>query len=158
MESHYTGENLIPGEIEKTPMEVPIRLMGQANFQRSSLTVNNGRYYVDTSPSKVAQSQQANVKLWNVFRKGGTYYIFQVFAKTTTKQTYDIYVGTGFYPTDPNELWLTRVELPSSYIFQRQGKISSRPWCPITRRPVSSPSLWTWAAFRISSKKPPTRR
>ena len=115
-------ENLIPGEIEKTPLGVPIRLMGQANFQRSSLTVNNGRYYVDTSPSKAAQSQQANVKLWNVFRKGGKYYIFQVFAKATTKQTYDIYVGTGFDPTDPNELWLTRVELPSSYIFSDKGK------------------------------------
>ena len=93
-------ENLIPGEIETSPKGVPIRLMGQATFQRSSLTVNNGRYYVDTSPSLAAQKAvnppQNNIKLFNVFRKGGKYYVFLLFAKATTKQTYDIYVGTGF--------------------------------------------------------------
>ena len=117
-------ENLIPGE--NAPMGVPIRLMGQANFQRSSLTVNNGRYYIDTSPSLVAQqsvnSPAKNVTLWNVFQKGQKYYVFLVFAKPTTKQTYDIYVGTGFDPTDANQLWLTRVDLPSSYIFSDKGK------------------------------------
>ncbi len=110
-------ENLIPGETSSTG--VPIRLMGQATFQRSSLTVNNGRYYVDTSPSKTAQSQQPNIKSWNVFRKGGKYYVFLLFAKSTTKQTYDIYVGTGFDKTKMDQLWLTRVQLPSSYEFQR---------------------------------------
>jgi hypothetical protein len=109
-------ENLIPGEPVGTG--IPIRLMGQANFQRSSLTVNNGRYYIDTSPSKVAQKKQGNITLLNVFRKGGTYYVFQVFAKKTTKQTYDIYVGTGFDKTDIDQLWLTRVKLPSAYEFQ----------------------------------------
>jgi hypothetical protein len=117
-------ENLIPGET--SALGVPIRLMGQANFQRSSLTVNNGRYYVDTSPSLAAQMAvnppAKNVKLWNVFRKGGKYYFFQVFAKATTKQTYDIYVGTGFNPKDQNQLWLTRVDLPSSYIFHDKGE------------------------------------
>ncbi|MGA7870295.1 MAG: G8 domain-containing protein [Candidatus Binatus sp.] len=115
-------ENLIPKEIETSPMGIPIRLMGQANFQRSSLTVNNGRYYVDTSPSKTAQSQQSNVKLWNVFQKGGKYYVFLVFAKATTKQTYDIYVGKGFKRDNPAQLWLTRVKLPSSYEFDDKGK------------------------------------
>jgi hypothetical protein len=96
--------------------------MGQATFQRSSLTVNNGRYYVDTSPSLAAQKAVNpplnNIKLFNVFRKGGRYYVFLLFAKATTKQTYDIYVGTGFKKSDINELWLTRVHLPSSYEFQ----------------------------------------
>jgi hypothetical protein len=109
-------ENLIPGET--AGMGVPIRLMGQATFQRSSLTVNNGRYYIDTSPSKVAQSKQGNINLFNVFHKNGTYYVFLVFAKPTTKQTYDIYVGTGFDKTDKDQLWLSRVKLPSSYEFQ----------------------------------------
>ncbi len=67
-------ENLIPGEPVGTG--VPIRLMGQATFQRSSLTVNNGRYYIDTSPSKGAQTKQGNITLLNVFRSGGTYYVF----------------------------------------------------------------------------------
>ena len=115
-------ENLIPGEIETSPMGVPIRLMGQATFQRSSLTVNNGRYYIDTSASLAAQQAvnppKKNIKLYNVFRKGGTYYTFLLFAKTTTKQTYDIYVGTGFDKTKMDQLWLTRVQLPSSYEFQ----------------------------------------
>lgn len=109
-------ENLIPGETVGTG--IPIRLMGQANFQRSSLTVNNGRYYIDTSPSQAAQKKQGNIKLLNVFRNGGTYYVFQVFAKKTTKQAYDIYVGTGFDKTNINQLWLTRVKLPSAYEFQ----------------------------------------
>ncbi|MFZ0680711.1 G8 domain-containing protein [Candidatus Binatus sp.] len=115
-------ENLIPGEIETSPMGVPIRLMGQATFQRSSLTVNNGRYYIDTSASLAAQQAvnppKNNIKLYNVFRKGGSYYTFLLFAKTTTKQTYDIYVGTGFDKTKMDQLWLTRVQLPSSYEFQ----------------------------------------
>ncbi len=125
-------ENLIPGEIEKSPMGVPIRLMGQATFQRSSLTVNNGRYYIDTSASLAAQKAvnppQNNIKLWNVFRKGGKYYVFLLFAKPKTantpgtKQTYDIYVGTGFDPKDSNQLWLTQVNLPSSYIFKDEGQ------------------------------------
>ena len=109
-------ENLIPGEPVGTG--VPIRLMGQATFQRSSLTVNNGRYYIDTSPSKAAQKKQGNITLLNVFRSGGTYYVFQVFAKKTTKQTYDIYVGKNFDKTDIKQLWLTRVQLPSAYEFQ----------------------------------------
>jgi hypothetical protein len=92
--------------------------MGQATFQRSSLTVNNGRYYIDTSPSKAAQTKQGNITLLNVFRSGGTYYVFQVFAKKTTKQTYDIYVGKNFDQTDIKQLWLTRVQLPSAYEFQ----------------------------------------
>jgi hypothetical protein len=121
-------ENLIPGEIDTSPKGVPIRLMGQATFQRSSLTVNNGRYYVDTSPSLAAQKAAnpvtKNVTLFNVFRKGGTYYVFLLFAKPKTantpgtKQTYDIYVGTGFDKTTTDQLWLTRVQLPSSYEFQ----------------------------------------
>ena len=113
-------ENLIPGEIETSPMGVPIRLMGQANFQRSSLTVNNGRYYIDTSPSLAAQKAiQSNISLFNVFRKHGSYYVFLLFAKPTTKQTYDIYVGPGFDKTKMDDLWLTRVKLPSSYEFQK---------------------------------------
>ncbi len=112
-------ENLIPSETSTTG--VPIRLMGQATWQRSSLTVNNGRYYVDTSSSLAAQKAtnppQKNISLYNVFRKGDSYYVFLVFAKPSTKQTYDVYVGTGFDPTDINQLWLTQVELPSSYEF-----------------------------------------
>jgi hypothetical protein len=62
--------------------------------------------------------------LFNVFRKGGKYYVFLLFAKPKTantpgtKQTYDIYVGTGFDKTKMDQLWLTRVQLPSSYEFQ----------------------------------------
>src|SRR5208337_2807825 len=73
-----------------------IRLMGQSEFQRSSLTTNNNTYYVDTSPSLSAQqTRYAAITHYNAFQKDQTYYLFLLFAKSTTRQTYDIFVGTN---------------------------------------------------------------
>jgi hypothetical protein len=122
-------ENLLSGETSA----VPIRLMGQDKFQRSSLTTNNNRYFIDTTPSlKVQDTPSGNfpINYINVFLPGKTYYVFLLFAKGTTtqtkaatKQTYDLYVGKGFDPADTNQLWLTRVELPSAYNFKKAGPI-----------------------------------
>ncbi len=49
--------------------------------------------------------------------------MFLLFAKSTTKQTYDLYVGPKFDATDQNQLWLTRVQLPSEYNFSKDGPI-----------------------------------
>jgi hypothetical protein len=68
-------------------------MAGQATAQRSSLTVNNGRYYVDTT---VSAAQQQPAGQHSVFQGGQTYYTMILFAKPSTHQTYQLYVGPGF--------------------------------------------------------------
>ena len=79
--------------MEETP-NAAIRMAGQSTAQRSTLTVNHGRYYVDTTVSAADQSSVASNL--NVFDPGQAYYTFLLFAKPTTQQTYDLYVGPGF--------------------------------------------------------------
>lgn len=79
-------------------------MMGMNFFQRSNLTANNGKYYIDTTVSKEDQKDgilhlpDQRISL-NVFEGGETYYVLFLFAQESTKQTYLIYVGDGF---DPN--------------------------------------------------------
>jgi hypothetical protein len=107
------------------------RMAGTANYQRSILTVNGGTYYIDTN---VSQTQQRNSRALgidsdkastyvecenkpigncqprsvNVFQGGQTYYVFFVYAKGSTQQTYQVYVGDGFDPqTDINMIRMT---------------------------------------------------
>ena len=84
-----------------------IRMMGQETGQRSSLTVNHGTYYFDTSVARQTQLSQGCVSrdsdnpcVINVFKPNQTYYLFLIFAKPTTEQTYRFYVGdnTDFDP------------------------------------------------------------
>ena len=84
-----------------------IRMAGQAIAQRSSLTVNHGNYYIDTTVSEARQRKVPN-NLINEFKGGHTYYAFLLFAKPqpddptkdppATKQSYQMYVGPGFNP------------------------------------------------------------
>jgi hypothetical protein len=75
-----------------------IRMSGQATAQRSSLTVNHGRYYIDTTQTS-AQQDAVNARMHTTFEAGGTYYTMLLFAKPTTVQTYQYYVGPGFDPS-----------------------------------------------------------
>ncbi|MEO7064410.1 MAG: hypothetical protein ABI082_11650, partial [Dokdonella sp.] len=93
-----------------------MRMMGQSTGQRGSLTVNHGTYYVDTAVSKERQlkgdtptSKAACAKreklnqspcVINVFQPNQTYYLFLLYAKADTQQTYRFYVGdnTDFDP------------------------------------------------------------
>jgi len=88
-----------------------IRMGGQATGQRSTLSLNHGAYYIDTTQDCTAQggcpkclqvdpnNQNLCVKYdgspWfpTVFLGGHTYYVYFIYAKDTMKQTYDIYVG-----------------------------------------------------------------
>ena len=86
------------------PAAVPtpsIRLMGQDQAQRSGLTVNNATYYIDTTLNAAGQKSPPNTTTSNVFEKNHTYYTYLLFAKPTTKQTYQLYVGKDatFDPT-----------------------------------------------------------
>jgi hypothetical protein len=66
-----------------------IRMMGQATGQRSTMTVNHGNYYIDTT---LSASDQA-VEDKNVFLAGQPYYIYLLYATEKTKQTYSMYIG-----------------------------------------------------------------
>ncbi|MGA3317101.1 MAG: hypothetical protein ABSC64_11765 [Candidatus Korobacteraceae bacterium] len=107
-------EYLTDEEYKVNPRPQPeIRMMGQATAQRSTLTLNQGAYYIDTtqtcaeqggaqglcpvckpntdgSPGCSSDPGSANP---TIFLPGRTYYVFFLYAKPTTHQTYDIYVG-----------------------------------------------------------------
>ncbi|HSC33830.1 MAG TPA: pentapeptide repeat-containing protein, partial [Thermodesulfobacteriota bacterium] len=68
-----------------------IRMAGMDLFQRSMMTLNNATYYIDTTVSQTEQAKTAS--RLNVFKTGDTYYVFFLYAKPETKQTYQIYVG-----------------------------------------------------------------
>jgi hypothetical protein len=78
-----------------------IRMSGMKINQRGTLTANHGKYYIDTSVSESTQKSQyftasKEPPFVNVFRKGQTYNVFFVYAKSTLQQTYQIYVGKDF--------------------------------------------------------------
>lgn len=83
-----------------------MRMAGTVSVQRQTMTVNNGLYYFDTS---VPASQQRLEGFSNVneFIRGKEYTVFLVFAKNTTKQTYQFYVGNAKAKFSP-----TRVGIP----------------------------------------------
>ena len=66
---------------EKAKEERPfIKMAGQSTRQRSTLTPNNGKFYVDTTVSYA--KQKAASRYINEFREGEKYYLFLLFAKT----------------------------------------------------------------------------
>jgi hypothetical protein len=123
---------------------------------RETLTVNNGLYYMDTAvplemqkdkrddpqhPDKITShgenyNQQAGPKasldsFGNVFQPKETYYVFFLYAKNTTRQTYQIYVGK-----DPKggSVKPARVEIPNTTLIAK-SEDAAQPWViPDTRR------------------------
>jgi hypothetical protein len=83
------------GNPNLSPLEQSKRMMGQSDYQRSSLSVNHGSYYIDTTVSKQKQ-QGAGATAVNVFTKGQTYYLFFLYANADTTQKYTLYVGKNF--------------------------------------------------------------
>lgn len=69
-----------------------VRMMQQAIWQRNNLTVNHGKFYIDTTATQKKQQDSGASKL-NVFRAGETYHVFLIYAKPTTKQTYQMFIG-----------------------------------------------------------------
>jgi hypothetical protein len=81
-----------------------IRMAGMDKAVRETLTINNGTYYLDTTvPYEMQNSERFNKAgniFFNVFEGGQTYHVFFVYAKKTTKQTYQIYLGTQAKASD----------------------------------------------------------
>jgi cell migration-inducing and hyaluronan-binding protein len=95
-----------------------VRMGGQAAYQRSTLTVNHGTYYLDTTvprdiqwgkgsgqpgepfttvtPCQITDVDHCHPRSVNVFEEDKTYYVYFLYAKRATKQTYQIYVGRDF--------------------------------------------------------------
>ncbi len=101
-------EYLTQQELDQTARP-QIRMMGQQGGQRSTLSINHGRYYIDTSQGCTSQGgcpvceqrndknpdacdRYSNTQNPSIFLKGHTYFVYFIYATEKTKQTYDIYV------------------------------------------------------------------
>lgn len=102
-----------------------VRMAGMNLGQRSVLTVNNGRYYIDTTISQDYQQKSnelmpdtAGSRFINVFQGGKSYYLFFLFAKHDMKQTYEIYGGDGFTDASVSgvQVDVSTMPLPASAI------------------------------------------
>jgi len=117
---------MAPTNLTKRPA---IRMAGQGTGQRSTLTLNHAHYYIDTSLSQNAQAKlptfppkfpsDANplqVSNFNVFQGGQTYTVFFVFGKTSTKQSYSLYIGTGLSQPQAQAVMVpARVVVPGQF-------------------------------------------
>jgi cell migration-inducing and hyaluronan-binding protein len=108
-----------------------IRMMGQSTAQRSTLSLNHGAYYLDTTQNCTSlggcpkcltvdpknpqrcQTYDGNPYNPSTFLGGHTYYVYFLYATVKTKQHYDIYVGPG---SSLSELNVTAVTMdPNTY-------------------------------------------
>ena len=81
-------------------------MMGGNLWQRSTLTANNGVYYLDTAAGPVKQMASP---FKNIFEASRTYYLLFVYATQTTHQVYQLWLGAGL-PMDyaDKNVFLTR--------------------------------------------------
>lgn len=103
----------------RMPTEKSIRMMGQNTGQRASLTVDHGTYYLDTTVSEATQlgagcqEPGSSICRVNVFKPNQSYYLFLIFAKPDTEQTYRFYVGdAGDF--DPSSIQMVRARLSTN--------------------------------------------
>jgi len=94
-----------------------IRMMGQSLGQRSSLTMNHGNYYIDTTVSAAAQAASPGsgtvpVNNLNVFAAGQPYYFYVLYSKPTLHQTYSLYIGTNLASSDALAAVVTGIVTP----------------------------------------------
>ena len=103
---------------QSNPAQYPsIRMMGQSLGQRSTLTMNHGSYYLDTTvPLEVQEAPPptggTQVTNPNVFAAGQSYYIYVLYAKPSLHQTYSLYIGTGLSQTEALATIVTGIVTP----------------------------------------------
>jgi hypothetical protein len=71
-----------------------IKMMSQDTGQRSTLVPNNGIYYLDTTVDTATQRMAGAVNL-SVFEPGKTYHVFTLFAKPSSLETFQVFIGKG---------------------------------------------------------------
>ena len=101
-------------------------MMGQSIGQRSTLTVNNGVYYLDTTVSPADQESSVCVPgiqcSISVFQPNQTYYVFLLYAKDNTKQTYQMYVGKNATFDVTQNVFMSRADIrPIPVVFTNEG-------------------------------------
>jgi hypothetical protein len=95
-----------------------IRMMGQGNGQRSTMSINHGSYYIDTTVPASMQIQDPVSQLKsNLFQAGQTYWFYFVYAKPSLHQTYSMYIGPGLSEDTAVGLVRTGLMDPSHYTF-----------------------------------------
>jgi hypothetical protein len=107
--------DLMQSEVNSGGAPPRIMMMGQDVGQRSTLSVNHGNFYLDTTKS-LAQQRALRAGQVSVFEAGHTYYAFLLFAKPTTRQTYTVWVGPGFDVTKDVQAYRVDVsDKPSTF-------------------------------------------
>jgi cell migration-inducing and hyaluronan-binding protein len=112
-----------------------IRMAGADIAQRQTMTMNLGRYYLDTTVSENKQKTEPFTsgapsepncqakpppgvpscqRAFNLFKADEVYYLFLVYARQTTSQTYDIYVGQNFNKDDAAQFSPIRMKIDDS--------------------------------------------
>ena len=136
-----------------------IRMSGMDFGQRGTLTVNRGKYFMDTSVSESIQkggswTTETGQPLVNVFQAGQTYNVFFLYAKPSTQQTYQIYVGSGFNPA--TMLKAIRAKIPDKNITFADAT-DSPSWLKIDPNPVDSKGVLTVSVdFSLRGELAPT--
>lgn len=137
----------------ETGTQPQIRMMGLDTAQRSTLTVNHGAYYIDTTQNCTSQAPggcstcQPNPEKPNdcivtgkwrqtIFQGGQTYYVLFIYAKPSTHQTYDIYVGPGL--EDQLKVTPVRVNVTGGFEFRDDD---NGGWVTIMTKPDQVPGV-----------------
>jgi hypothetical protein len=113
-----------------------IRMMGQEIGQRSSLTVNHGTYYLDTTVGLDRQKKDCPLSdpaltscAVNVFKETESYYLFLIYAKESTEQTYRFYVGENTDLKYPDSIELVQADIRTVPVtFTSNGKPRVARW------------------------------
>jgi cell migration-inducing and hyaluronan-binding protein len=63
------------------------------------MTVNHGKYYIDTTASKAYQQASGSLH-YNAFLAGKTYYVFFLYGTNSTKQVYSLFIGKKLSGSD----------------------------------------------------------
>ncbi len=117
-----------------------IRMAASATGQRETMAPNNGLYYLDTTVDEDTQRQTGN--LFSVFQKNKKYHVFLLFAKDTTKETYQIFVGKGLDTTTV----LNSVNFEKANVSSAAATFTTFPW----------PAGWTKTYQPLDTGSPPT--
>jgi hypothetical protein len=151
-----------------------MRMAGENFYQRNTLTVNHGTYFLDTSvpravqygdpttktpgeifndvtPCDIADKDHCKPRSVNVFKAGETYYVFFLYAKQSTEQTYQIYVGEGF---DTNTVKGVRIGMNVAPVSLAETFATRPPW--LSQPAVSGGILTVNVNFNGVSELDPT--
>jgi hypothetical protein len=94
-----------------------------------------GTVNVAYSYGKVLPFEPGIDNSFNVFQANNTYYLFLVYGKNTTKQTYQLYVGSDFKDSD---LMGTRVDITGEPYGTYNQPLASSPWLNTTKPTVTN--------------------